>query len=309
MEDNKLDLNEDEIAKTLNLLKNKWRVCAAITNVGMSLFVMAIIFFVCAGSFLLKNYENIVIVIYILMAAMVIFLVLLVISLLCKKQWNTYVNVYKNLIPRKVIESTLENGKCNFSGGYTQKELNDLNILNISRREIFTSDDLIIGFYKGIKYKRADVKFSFAENQGRSSKNVGQINGRILEFIFPKQIAGKITIVKKNDPYTLSDDYKVEMEDVDFNQKFNVFANDSHSAFYLLTPQFMEYVKKLFDKDKHIYIRFDGEKIYFLQSGHGGIFEPPKDKIDVWSEVRKCEAELKEIGEIIEMLQKDIRQL
>lgn len=308
MESQNINLNEEEIAKTLNALRSKWRICAFITNIGMPLLFLVTVLVV-PGSLLTKEPEDIVLtVIYALAAAMILFLILLAILFLRQRQWNTYVNTYKNLIPRKVIEATMENGKCNFYRGYTREELIALNILTVSRREEFSSDDMISGIYKGIKYKRSDVHFSFAENQGRSSKNVGVIDGRILEFTFPKQITGKLTIVKKNDPYTLSDDEKVEMEDVDFNQGFNVYANDPHSAFYLLTPQFMEHIKELHDKDEHIYIRFNREKVYFLQSGHGGIFEPPKDKIDVRSEVQKCEAELKEIWEIIEILQKDIRE-
>lgn len=82
-------------------------------------------------------------------------------------------------------------------------------------------------------------------------------------------------MVKKKDPYPLFEENKIEME----------------------------YVKKLYDKDERVYIIFDGEKVDVLQSGKGGIFEPPQGKIDIWDEVRKCKAELEEIKEIIDALQ------
>ena len=121
------------------------------------------------------------------------------------------------------------------------------------------------------------------EGGRRRMHTVVDVDGRILEISFPKQIEETVKIVKKKDPYTLSESDKIEMEDVDFNQKFDVFAKDKHSAFYLLTPQFMEYIKKLYNRDDRVYISFDGEKVYFLQSGHGGIFEPPKEKIDIFT--------------------------
>ena len=38
---------------------------------------------------------------------------------------------------------------------------------------------------------------------------------------------------------------KVKMEDVDFNRMFKIYAENELDAFYILTPNMMEKIKKL----------------------------------------------------------------
>lgn len=80
---------------------------------------------------------------------------------------------------------------------------------------------------------------------------------------------------------------------------------DAHSAFYVLTPHFMEYIKSLHKYDNAIYISFDGQNLYFMQSGKGGIFEPSGTKLDVKVEVEKAQNELLVVDKIIDTLQID----
>lgn len=304
---NGIEIKEEEILKILKPLKNKWRICTVLAYAaGLLLFLG-----VCLIPLWVKDSVGILLdlspaairgigfaFIALFIAAIITVPALIFLS---NKQWKAYVAAYKNLIPRKVMEATLENGQCYFNGGYARKDFEALDLLKIDGRHTYTSEDLITGFYKGIGFKRADIKITH-EVGGRNKHTVVDVDGRILEISFPKQIEGRVKIVKKNDLYTLLKGDTITMEDVDFNRRFDVFAKDPHSAFYLLTPHFMEYIKELHDIDERMYIGFDGKKVCILQSGHGGIFEPPKEKLDVWEEVRKCEAELKEIGEMINII-------
>lgn len=92
-----------------------------------------------------------------------------------------------------------------------------------------------------------------------------------------------------------------------FAESINIFVEIGiwTSYFVLLTPPFMEYLKKLRELDQNIYISFDGENLYILRSGKGGIFVPPKGKIDLKDEVEKSKLELNEIKNMIDILQLD----
>ena len=39
--------------------------------------------------------------------------------------------------------------------------------------------------------------------------------------------------------------YKQKMEDIQFNKEFNVFTQNEHEAFYILTPRMMERIRSL----------------------------------------------------------------
>ena len=48
----------------------------------------------------------------------------------------------------------------------------------------------------------------------------------------------------------------IETEDVEFNNSFNIYAQNEHEAFYILTPSFMEKLKKIDKKIQSAGIRF-----------------------------------------------------
>ena len=48
----------------------------------------------------------------------------------------------------------------------------------------------------------------------------------------------------------------IETEDVEFNNSFNIYAQTEHEAFYILTPSFMEKLKKIDKKIQSAGIRF-----------------------------------------------------
>lgn len=41
----------------------------------------------------------------------------------------------------------------------------------------------------------------------------------------------------------------IETEDVEINNSFNIYAQTEHEAFYILTPSFMEKLKKIDKKN------------------------------------------------------------
>lgn len=66
---------------------------------------------------------------------------------------------------------------------------------------------------------------------------------------------------------------KVILEDIDFNNFFNVFATKEHDAFYLLTPQIIEQLKLLINKINFPFqFSFVNNKLYILIDSNKNMF-------------------------------------
>ncbi len=310
MADKRIELNGEEILKTLSPLRRRYAVYKIIRKVINGLVTLGVI--ACfVGPFLLFKYEIVSgdTRLY-FMGFMAIDFVLIgfrfACGKLCDKAKRKYADTYKQLISRPVLDSCFDNAQFEPDAGYPREEFRASGLLPIHAGHTYTSEDLITGTYKGVAFRRADIRITH-ESGGKHKTTVVDADGRLLEVAFHKEIRESIRIVKEPKAIRLfSEDVLVETEDMDFNQKFNVYARDKHSAFYFLTPPVIEYFKQMYDRDDAIYITFNGEKLYFLISGHGGIFEPPYREFDIWDEVRKCKSELEEIREIIEDMQFDV---
>ena len=224
-------------------------------------------------------------------------------SIFYTKTRKEYATVYKQVISKPVLEAMFDDARFYPVRGITPEEFRAMHLIKWRNDFRYASEDLIVGTHKNVAFRQADIRITHTEGSGKNRHTVVDVDGRLKEFSFPKRINSNILIVKKGHHASLERRLnKVELEDMDFNDKFDVYAEDEHSVFYLLTPQFMEYTKRMYNHDRAVYISFDGEKLYFLQSGKGGIFEPPSGKLDVSDEVEKARQELEEIGLVIDIL-------
>ena len=67
----------------------------------------------------------------------------------------------------------------------------------------------------------------------------------------------------------------VDTENVEFNKKFNIFAEDEHEAFYILTPSFIEKIENIDEKIESSGIRFlfNNNKLHIGIYNHDDAFE------------------------------------
>lgn len=306
MVNSRINLKGEEILKTLTPLRKRWKL---FKSIEMTLITIAVLSFiaVCIGPFIFYRVLTIELMTTFIILS-VIFLILSCVwdKMVCVKAKQKYADTYKQLISRPVLDSCFDNARFEPKAGYPREDFKASGLLPITDFYTYDSEDLITGTYKGVAFRRADVRITH-QSGGKHRTTVVDADGRLLEVTYHKGINDTVRIVKESEAIILfGKDVLVETEDMEFNRKFNVYARDKHSAFYLLTPQFIEYIKQLSDKEDKLFITFDGEKLYILLSGHGGIFEPPLKEFDLWDEVRKCKAELAEIDEIIDNLQLDV---
>lgn len=214
-----------------------------------------------------------------------------------------YANTYKQMISKYVLQDYFDDAIYHPLEGFTPEEFRAAHLIHWRSGFTYHAEDLIKGHYSGVEFKQSDVRITHQSGSGRNRRTVVDVDGRLTRFQYEKDIRGRILIVTDIHTAMLESGLsKVEMEDVEFNKQFDVYAPDAHSVYYLLTPHFMEYLKRLRSIDRTLYISFDGRELYVLRSGKGGIFEPPSGPLNVREEVAKNRRELDEIRKLIEVL-------
>lgn len=212
---------------------------------------------------------------------------------------------YKRNIGEPVLDQLLE-GVCYKPGqGFSVEEVKSFGVYRNSFYN-YQSEDYIEGVYKGVGYRQADVRRERQRNESKLSSMTEGLTGRISVYDFKKNLEGDIVIRSKNNSDgVISNLTKVDMENVAFNEKFEVYAKSAHMVFYLLTPQFMEYLLKL-DLGGRMVLRFTGNQVIVLRNCITGIFEPDlKQPLDIPYEIGKSYQELKDILDFIDILNLD----
>ena len=110
----------------------------------------------------------------------------------------------------------------------------------------FTSksyDDIFKGSYKDVKIEIAEAEYEIGS--GKSRRIV--FDGVIVKLNMNKNFISH-TVINTNRFIKMSPSknlHRTELEDVEFNKKFNVFTNDEVDARYLITTSFMERLKNM----------------------------------------------------------------
>ena len=97
------------------------------------------------------------------------------------------------------------------------------------------------------------------------------------------------------------------MEDVKFNQHFDVYAKNEVDAFYVITPSFMEKIKKLNSdlKGDFLFCLIDS-KLHIGLNNSDDLFEPDfYKKVDLDVEKVKVLKDIKIITDFVDVLDLD----
>lgn len=214
---------------------------------------------------------------------------------------NLFYREYKRNIAEPLLSRLLEEVQYRPSQGFSMNELEESKLITVKLSTV-ESEDYIEGVYKGIRYRQADVK---KEKDVRDSELLNMtegLRGRISVYDFNKSIQGEIIIRTKNTSAYIGGMEKIVMENLQFNERFEVYATNSHMVFYLLTPPFMEYLLRLKLWGNTVF-RFADNKIFVLRNQVSGIFEPDMGRtLDIAYEIGKSYNELKEVLDFIDIL-------
>ena len=230
-----------------------------------------------------------------------------------KRTMNALRTEYKDTFLPGMLNECFDNAKFEYWVGLTEMEIMQTSLYKLGNR--LESEDLLSGEYKGVSFKQADVHIWNHIETDEENRDVEYFNGRIIMFDTKTDYSSSVRVISKSKilgkgDYRLGFDeaHRVEMESMEFNDLFNVYARTGHDAFYILTPEVMEHMLTIWKKygkdDKNQYrdmsFHFRDNKFYFAVENGGSTFEPGKFPISYPDERKKLEKDIQIIMELIE---------
>lgn len=173
-------------------------------------------------------------------------------------------------------------------------------------------DDYIKGIYKEMPVEIEELELTRTKGSGRTlgsekTRSTTTIfKGLILTVPQLKKVKASLIVRDKKFSYTQNQGQDVHLEDVEFNKIFKTSTDDQIEARYMLTPTFMEYLKKLHNKNIIVTCCFQDEKIYIAIKTNKDMFEPPlfKSALDI-QPYREVMEQLESVLKIIDVLKLD----
>ena len=185
--------------------------------------------------------------------------------------------------------------------------------------ERISGSDFFEGKYNGINVMYSDLQLERLEierdkNGKEQRRYVTVFKGQWLVCDFGKELAASVRLTPRKGGTKRFRKYDVSKSDVEtenaaFNKKYRIITYDGHTAFYLLTPHFMEQLAAADEAaDASTLFCFKDGKVHIaLYSGRDS-FELNGVKIDSVDNVRrKFRRELKYMTDIIDELLRNDR--
>ena len=141
-------------------------------------------------------------------------------------------------------------------------------------------DDFFIGNYNDVSITIAEEKLQEKRYVNKRTKYVNVFKGVCILFDMNKPFKGRTVVLKDGGIFNtfkrVSGMQRVQLEDLLFEKKFEVFSDDQIEARYLLTTAFMERVLKMRDLfgGKVIQFSFFNDKVLFAINTSKDMFEP-----------------------------------
>ena len=230
-----------------------------------------------------------------------------------KKSMSTLRTKYKDTFLPGMLAENFDNVKFEYWVGLTEMEVMMTSLYKLGNR--LESEDLLSGEYKGVSFRQADVHIWNHIQTEDENRDVEHFDGRIIMFDTKSDYISSVRVISKprtsgKGDYRLGydEEHKVEMESMEFNELFTVYARTGHDAFYMLTPEIMEAMVTIWKKhgkdeknqfrDMSFHLR--DNKFYFAVENGGKTFEPDKFPISYPDEKAKLDKDIRLIKELID---------
>ncbi len=202
--------------------------------------------------------------------------------------YSAAVNKFKKEYLKEYFSSIIEQGEYYPKKGLAPNQVYQCGFLK--RADRFKSFDYLSGIIDGVHFESSDChlqekRVRYTTVNGKRRRKVEYITyfkGRVFAFDFNKSIDHQLQVLEKFRPEDGQRYEKVDLESIDFNKKFNTYTTDPHTAFYVLTPHFMESLMSI-EKNHpgRIGFSFMGPKMHFAINDGKGFFQVmPFRKID-----------------------------
>ena len=175
-------------------------------------------------------------------------------SFASKKAYQYRANA-KQSIAMEMMRQNYDSVSLDAYQGFSESYIQGTEMIKLGN--IFKSNDLFSGFYKGMHFRQAELLVQQYKKSGNKRATTTLFKGHYRVFEFNKNFASYMQIRvkegflfnKNTKPYRFFTQREktthLELENKEFNDIFDVHASDAHEAFYILTPHFMEKVMEL----------------------------------------------------------------
>lgn len=270
-------MNREELNKmqTKTLKKNK------ICNYTLGILLLLILFITLI--IVINKRITFVFIIFIIFIEIIFGIAMMIIikNIINGKDIKIFNKEYKNIYVLNFLKQNFENIIYKPEEGISKKEIKKYNTLNLGDK--FTSNDYICGTYKNVKFEQSDIhiqeKYEEEDKDGNKIITWETIfEGRYMIFDFNKNFKSNVQVIsndfiKRSLPH-IKNNKKVKLEDIEFNKMFKIYSETEHDAFYILTPHFMEKIKKLYKElDAPIKLTFMENKLHVAVNNGEDSFE------------------------------------
>lgn len=209
----------------------------------------------------------------------------LVIFILYSIPYSKYKVIYKDYYVKKALESVFTDLEYKPDEGISETVIRETEMMNMG--DDFESNDFFSGKYKNINVEQADVEITEERERENSDGDtetytVTLFRGKWMIFDFNKPFKANMQVKSKwfdnSKIINWGKDIKfkrVKLEDEEFNKYFTVYAQDEEEAFYILTPHFMDKIKKVSNNvSGELLLCFINNKLHIGLDSNDDSFEP-----------------------------------
>lgn len=270
-------MNREELNKMQTKILKKNKICNYILGILLLLILFITLIIV------INKRITFVFIIFIIFIEIIFGIAMMIIikNIINGKDIKIFNKEYKNIYVLNFLKQNFENIIYKPEEGISKKEIKKYNTLNLGDK--FTSNDYICGTYKNVKFEQSDIhiqeKYEEEDKDGNKIITWETIfEGRYMIFDFNKNFKSNVQVIsndfiKRSLPH-IKNNKKVKLEDIEFNKMFKIYSEIEHDAFYILTPHFMEKIKKLYKElDASIKLTFMENKLHVAVNNGDDSFE------------------------------------
>lgn len=253
-------MTDDEIISKVSKIQRKGKTINFISNICLFLFFIAIMggFVLVAGGYFLGA------------VVLVAGIICLPVSIITGKKTKIVNKEVKNAVGEYVIKDVIGE-RIDIEDYSPSKYINSEFVKKCSilpNYDRINGSDYISGKYKGVEITYCDLHLEREHRERENGRTTTtyrtNFKGPVILVDLGKEIEGYVRIKERKTPRKESnflsdifsgaaeaigiktDDEIIEVENVEFNNQFEIKSNNHHMAFYILTPDFME---KIVDAD------------------------------------------------------------
>lgn len=245
-------------------------------------------------------------------ATIIAFVMIIVYIINCIDRYK-FEELYKN----NIVEACLKNKFTDVSykpfSGLSKSKIASVGMVNTGDR--VCANDYVKAKYKDVNFECSDIDVQkrYTDSDGNTSYT-SIFKGQWYIFEFNKQFKSKVGVYEKCFESCIRENFiytdglkKVELEDVEFHKDFRVYAKKEVEAFYILTPQIIERIKKLNEEIAgKFFFCFCNNKLHVGLCNNKDLYEHSIfSKINLEKENKKILGELMTIINFVDTLKLD----